>query len=65
MGPYRAASNLTDRSKQRLCWLAGRFAAKLGSTRLAERRFLKAFMGFLKLGAPVEQADASKRRPTA
>ncbi len=43
-------------NKHKLLWVEGRLAGRLGSTRLAERRFLKAFKEFLKLGAPVEAA---------
>lgn len=43
-------------NKHKLAWVEGRLVAKLGSTRLAERRFRGALKQFLKLGAPVEAA---------
>ncbi len=43
-------------NKYKLFWVEGRMVAKLGSTRLAEHRYVKAFKQLLKLGAPVEAA---------
>ncbi len=41
-------------NKHRLEWIEGRILARLGSTRVAERRFLRAFKQFSMLGAPIE-----------
>ncbi len=43
-------------NKYKLFWIEGRMVARLGSTRLAERRYGTAFRQLLKLGAPIEAA---------
>ncbi len=46
-------------NKHKLNWVEGRVVSRLGSTRLAERRFRGAVEQFLKLGAPLEAAFSS------
>ena len=46
-------------NKHKLNWVEGRIVSRLGSTRLAERRFRGAVEQFLKLGAPLEAAFVS------
>ena len=47
---------LSSINKHKLAWAEGRMAARLGSTRLAERRLLRAFKQLLRLGASLEAA---------